>query len=153
MDVVKRDGKPMSGVRGRARKTGTALAAPLLAVQLAGALMSSSACSRAAPGSAARSLTTSPPAEQQMQQSTWTGSFHLLWGDPAPPRPGSPRIRYQLLTDGGEVVNLLVADSLLAEFGGPRGLTGKRVTLVGEPAKQGTGNVRVRSILLDPVRP
>jgi hypothetical protein len=115
--------------------------------------MSCSACSRAAPDSNTRSPTTSPPAQQQMQQSTWTGSFHLLWGDPPPPRPGSPRIRYQLVTDRGEVVSLLVADSLLAEFGGPRGLAGKRVTVVGEPAEQGTGFVRVQSIRLDPVRP
>jgi hypothetical protein len=118
--------------------TRTALAAQLLAVQLASAPMSCSA---------------SPPAEQQMQRSTWTGSFHLLWGDPLPPRPGSARTRYQLVTDRGEVVSLLVADSLLAEFGGPRGLTGKRVTVVGQPAEQGTGAIRVQSIRLDPVRP
>ena len=60
---------------------------------------------------------------------------------------------YQLVTEQGEVVSLLVADSLLAEFGGPRGLAGKRVTVVGEPAEQGTGPVRVQSIRLDPVRP
>ena len=51
------------------------------------------------------------------------------------------------------MVSLYVADSLPAEFGGPRGLTGKRVTVVGEPAEQGTGAIRVQSIRLDPVRP
>jgi hypothetical protein len=60
---------------------------------------------------------------------------------------------YQLVTEQGEVVNLVVADSLLAEFGGPRGLTGKRVTIVGERAEQDTGAVRVQSIRLAPVRP
>jgi hypothetical protein len=106
------------------------------------------------------------PAEQQMQQSTWTGSFHLLWGDPPPlgrsassgairrhPGRDQPATRYQLVTDRSEVVSLFVADSLPAEFGGPRGLTGKRVTVVGEPAEQGTGAIRVPSIRLDPVRP
>jgi hypothetical protein len=88
-----------------------------------------------------------------MQQSTWTGWFHLLWGDPPPPRPGSPRILYQLVTEQGEVVNLVVADSLLAEFGGPRGLTGKRVTIVGDRAEQDTGGIRVRSIRTERVRP
>jgi hypothetical protein len=62
-------------------------------------------------------------------------------------------MRYQLVTDQGEVVSLLVADSLLAELGGPRGITGKRVTIVGERAEQDTNVVRVQSIRLAVMAP
>jgi hypothetical protein len=80
-----------------------------------------------------------------MQQSVWTGSFHLLWGDPRPPRPGSPRMLYELVTGSGEVLKLLVADSVLAEAGGARDLVGKRVTIAGERDST-IGAVRVRTL-------
>ena len=115
-------------------------AMPWLAARLAGVLLSCGACSRAAPDS------NQPAVEQpgeRLQQSVWTGSFYLLWGDPEPARPGSPRLRYQLVTDRGEVVSLQVADSALAELGGPRGLNGKRVTVTGERVKEGTVIVRL----------
>jgi hypothetical protein len=114
-----------------------------LAAVLTGVLLSCWACSRAAPDS-------NPPTveqrREQVQQSMWTGSFHLLWGDPAPTRPGSPQVRYRLVTDRGEVLSLLVSDSALAELGGPRGLNGKRVTVTGDQTREGT--VSVKSILL-----
>lgn len=85
-----------------------------------------------------------------MQQSTWTGWFHLLWGDPS--RTGSPRVRYQLVTESGEAIQLLVADSLLGSHGG-RSLTGKRVTVIGARVERDHGAVRVHSIRLDPAEP
>jgi hypothetical protein len=84
--------------------------------------------------------------EGRMQPGTWAGSFHLLWGDPRPAPPGSPRVQYQLVPDTGRVVRLLVADSLLAPLGGARGLDGKRVIVTGEVAAEASGAVRVRSI-------
>jgi hypothetical protein len=79
-----------------------------------------------------------------MQRSVWTGSFNLLWGDPPPPAP-APRIRYELVTGSGEILRLVVADSLLAEAGGPRKLVGRRVTVAGE-RDSATGAVRVCSL-------
>jgi len=118
-------------------------AMPWLAARLAGVLLSCWACSSATPAS------NQPAMEQpvaEVQETVWTGSFHLIWGDPAPDRPGSPRRRYNLVTDLGEVVSLLVADSALTELGGPRGLDGKRVTVTGKREKEGT--VTVNSIRL-----
>lgn len=102
------------------------LAAVLLAVNITGAL---GACA----------------GRDAMQETEWTGSFHLLWGDPRPPRPGSPRIRFELVTPSGEILGLVVADSLLAEAGGVRDLVGKRVTIAGE-RDSAIGAVRVRSL-------
>jgi hypothetical protein len=113
-----------------------------LAVQVAATLPGSWACARPdgdqAPGE--------PRKEERVQPAMWTGSFHLLWGDPPPGPPGSPQARYQLIPDTGPVVRLQIADSLLAPLGGPRGLDGKRVLVVGEPANEPGGAVRVRSI-------
>jgi hypothetical protein len=118
------------------------------AVPLAAVLLSYFACWRAAPEEDTRP-TSALQAEQEGQSTIWTGSFHLLWGDPAPGAPGAPRRRYQLVTERGEVVTLLVEDSVLTKLGGPRGLDGKRVTISGARDRN-TGGVRVRSIRLAP---
>ena len=123
-----------------------ACTAAWLAAQLAGVLPGSWACAGSAPGSR------EPRMEQeggQVQQETWRGSFHLLWGDPGPPRD-APQVRYQLVTDQGQVVRLQAADSLLAPLGGPRGLDGKQVIVTGEPGPNQGGVVRVRAIRLAP---
>jgi hypothetical protein len=117
-----------------------------LAVQVTGVLLSLGACSRSAPDT--RRPTVEQQGEHQVRPSMWTGSFHLLWGDPGPPQPGSPQVRYQLVTDGGQVISLLAADSVLAAFGGPRGLDGKRVTVTGAPSREHGGVVRVHALRL-----
>lgn len=94
-----------------------------------------------------------PRTAEQMQEATWTGAFHVLWGDPPPPRPGSPRIRYQLVTGRGEVIGLLLPDSMLQALGGAPGLVGKSVTVVGERAEPGSWAVRVRSIRITEGQP
>jgi hypothetical protein len=125
----------------------------VLVIGLAGVLTLWAACRPRGTGPGARPRSTSLSAAGQMQDTAWTGSFHVLWGDPPPPRPGSPRIRYQLVTGPGQVIGLLLPDSMLQALGGAPGLVGKRVTVVGERAETGAGVVRVRSIRILPGRP
>ena len=116
-------------------------------VRLVLVLLGCFACGRAAPREDP-GPTGAMPAEQEAD-STWTGSFHLLWGDPAPGAPGTAQRRYQLVTDRGEVMTLLVEDSLLAHLGGASGLAGKRLTIGGTRGGT-TGPVRVRSVRVAP---
>jgi len=65
------------------------------------------------------------------QPTSLSGWFHILWEDPHSDSDQEPTIKYLLIDDQGEWVELLLDGELVRPFGGPLALNRKRVTVVG----------------------
>src|SRR5690242_16382885 len=71
------------------------------------------------------------------------GQFQVVWVDPAPGY-GAPHVLYELVDARGHGTELELSPGLAAQWGGPRGLNGKKVRVEGSPVAG--GRLRVRSV-------